>query len=118
VRANYEQQLHQLSQALQAERAGKGEVNLRTHQLMEEVEELHKHELVLSEQVQHWRSRAEDALTTKASGAISAGDEEVPAEQQEEIFQDIKKLQQGEAYWRLQVENLNPLLPSECCACS
>ena len=28
---------------------------------------------VLSEQVQHWRSRAEDALTSKASGAISAG---------------------------------------------
>ena len=33
----------------------------------------------------------------------------MPAEQQEEIFQDIKKLQQGEAYWRLQVETFTEI---------
>jgi len=103
VRANYEQQLHQLSQALQAERRGKGEINLRTHQLMTEIEQLHKHEQILSAEVQHWRSRAEDALTAKAAGAL--GSSGVSADEAEGILEDIKRLQQGELYWRQQAES-------------
>lgn len=43
VRANYEQQLHQLSQALQNERERKGEDSLKLHQLFEELQELRNH---------------------------------------------------------------------------
>lgn len=102
VRANYEQQLHQLSQALQNERERKGEDSLKLHQLFEELQELRNHKDALEEQAQHWRIQAETALNSKASSSSDRGQSSIP----DEVLEDMKNLQQGEAYWRQQARAL------------
>ena len=102
---DYESQLQKLSAALQSERQSKGENSLLAHELRAEIQDLHCANKELVDQVEHWRTRAEQALEQKAVDAMN-GDPQRSGKTSAtaEILHDIKKLQESEAYWRQQAK--------------
>ena len=72
-----------------------GENNLRLHELKQEVEDLQQANKELQDQVEHWRSRAQEAMEQKAVGAMSSDQQNTPSSVTEEILLDIKKLQEA-----------------------
>jgi len=70
-----------------------GENNLRVHELSEQVHELSKAKQELHDQVEHWRSRAQEALEQKALDVMNR-DQGQATSAIEDILLDIKKLQQ------------------------
>ena len=105
MQGDYESQLQKLSAALQSERQSKGENSLLAHELRAEIQDLHCANKELVDQVEHWRTRAEQALEQKAVDAMN-GDPQRSGKTSAtaEILLDIKKLQESEAYWRQQAK--------------